>query len=166
MSIKAKLSSIALASALALGVSATANAAPIVQTFGPAQPTAGGPGGSFSNVFTFNAPADGKLSVVLTSTDAGGLTNVNFLGAGPNLNGVKLTAVSTGVNELYQIIKLPVLAGISTLTVNGSAQQLGTYSGSFTFAVPEPQTWALMILGFGVIGYSLRRRQSKVAVAA
>ncbi len=27
-------------------------------------------------------------------------------------------------------------------------------------AVPEPATWALMILGFGVIGYSMRRRPS------
>jgi len=30
-------------------------------------------------------------------------------------------------------------------------------------AVPEPATWALMILGFGAVGYSMRRRQ-KAAV--
>lgn len=32
-----------------------------------------------------------------------------------------------------------------------------------TAAVPEPSTWALMILGFGAVGYAMRRRQ-KVAV--
>lgn len=32
-------------------------------------------------------------------------------------------------------------------------------------AVPEPSTWALMILGFGAVGYSLRRRRATVRVA-
>jgi PEP-CTERM motif len=33
-------------------------------------------------------------------------------------------------------------------------------------AVPEPTSWALMILGFGLVGSVLRRRQDGVAVAA
>jgi hypothetical protein len=32
-------------------------------------------------------------------------------------------------------------------------------------AVPEPATWAMMILGFGVIGGAMRRRRQKVQVA-
>ena len=32
-------------------------------------------------------------------------------------------------------------------------------------AVPEPATWAMMILGFGAIGYSLRRRGAATALA-
>jgi hypothetical protein len=27
-------------------------------------------------------------------------------------------------------------------------------------AVPEPATWAVMIVGFGAVGYVLRRRES------
>lgn len=30
-------------------------------------------------------------------------------------------------------------------------------------AVPEPSTWAMMILGFGIVGHSARRRRLKVA---
>ncbi len=32
-------------------------------------------------------------------------------------------------------------------------------------AVPEPATWAMMLIGFGVIGTSLRRRRKALAVA-
>jgi hypothetical protein len=29
--------------------------------------------------------------------------------------------------------------------------------------VPEPQVWGLMIVGFGMVGVSLRRRKSRIA---
>jgi len=36
----------------------------------------------------------------------------------------------------------------------------------FAAAVPEPATWLMMILGFGLIGGQLRRRKGKAALAA
>jgi hypothetical protein len=36
-------------------------------------------------------------------------------------------------------------------------------SGDFTATVPEPSTWAMLLLGFGLVGFA-RRRQ--VAAAA
>lgn len=40
-----------------------------------------------------------------------------------------------------------------------------SFTVSISKGVPEPTTWAMMILGFGVIGYSLRKRQAvKTAV--
>lgn len=37
---------------------------------------------------------------------------------------------------------------------------LGAYSGSFTTAaVPEPATWAMMLLGFGIVGGAVRHRR-------
>jgi len=32
-------------------------------------------------------------------------------------------------------------------------------------AVPEPATWAMMLIGFGGIGYSMRRRRKSTAIA-
>lgn len=66
---------------------------------------------------------------------------------------------------------------IAFIAADGFTQLTGTYtlvgtqaSGSATvvFAaagVPEPATWAMMIMGFGFIGASLRRRSVKVAFA-
>ena len=31
--------------------------------------------------------------------------------------------------------------------------------------VPEPTTWAMMLMGFGAIGYTMRRRRPKLAIA-
>lgn len=36
---------------------------------------------------------------------------------------------------------------------------------SFTAAVPEPATWAMMLMGFAAVGYSMRRRKATVRVA-
>lgn len=49
--------------------------------------------------------------------------------------------------------------------IQGGEIHLGTYNGGdiFTSAVPEPSTWAMMILGFFGLGSALRRRRSAVA---
>ncbi len=36
---------------------------------------------------------------------------------------------------------------------------------SLAGAIPEPSTWAMMLAGFGLVGYSLRRRRAVVAFA-
>ena len=38
-------------------------------------------------------------------------------------------------------------------------------NGALVGSVPEPATWAMMLLGFGAVGYSLRRRPMRVALA-
>jgi hypothetical protein len=39
----------------------------------------------------------------------------------------------------------------------------GAFSGTLTFAaqsaVPEPATWGMMLLGFGAVGFSVRRKR-------
>jgi len=71
-----------------------------------------------------------------------------------------------------------VLNGTGTITGNGFDPTAGTFilnivspesgTGSFKFtfasavsAVPEPDTWTLMFVGFGMIGFVMRRRATK-----
>ncbi len=61
----------------------------------------------------------------------------------------------------------PINGTVVAKIFNQSAEvHLGTYARNIDFlpseastAMPEPGTWALMIVGFGLIGSTMRRRQ-------
>ncbi|MGH6911354.1 MAG: CHRD domain-containing protein [Phenylobacterium sp.] len=57
-----------------------------------------------------------------------------------------------------------VVAGRAYLNIHTSAFPGGEIRG-FLAPVPETETWALMILGFGLAGATLRRRRSALAFA-
>lgn len=44
----------------------------------------------------------------------------------------------------------------------------GSYSGRYhaLASVPEPSTWAMMLVGFGLVGFSMRRSRARTAAAA
>jgi len=79
-----------------------------------------------------------------------------------------ITKVSTGAQELWTLDQTPVGVGRHTIKVSGYyGQKGGAYAGTFNFstsALPEPATWAMMIIGFGMAGAAMRRRP-KVSIA-
>jgi hypothetical protein len=96
--------------------------------------------------------------------------------------GVFLTAAPTPLGATPFVIgsslnNVPVPLGATTLYF-GFADSLGfgdapgyfnDNTGSLTLevsAVPEPSTWAMLILGFVAIGFMARRRRSTALVAA
>jgi hypothetical protein len=51
------------------------------------------------------------------------------------------------------------------ISVNGQGQLVGNLQGLGNGTVPEPGTWAMMVIGFGLVGVGARRRAPK-AIAA
>ena len=150
---------------------------PIAATFGHT----GIPAGDFTDLFEFTIPQNGTGSgSVITS-----VTLNNFLGStdldftSVLVNGVAATLVlrdangnvcitrgvgTCGATEGFAINDVPILSGVlNTITVSGISRGLGSYGGNGTFvpsaAVPEPGTWTMMLIGFGAIGFAMRRRR-------
>jgi hypothetical protein len=115
---------------------------------------------TFTDTFTFTLPT-GLASSTVSSTFQGATTDVNFTSV--TLNGTQFNVGDAGKNEFRFVDNLPVTSGPQTLIVSGTSAGNGSFSGTIAFApraVPEPASWALMILGFGGVGASLRRRQA------
>ncbi len=118
----------------------------------------------FVDNFTFTVPTAGRVWIDVTSTFTTPGTNLDFNGT-TSFNLVPFVNVSTGITEYRALLNIPVTAGVQKIRIAGFAQGDASYSGTIAFAVPEPATWALLILGFGGIAYSMRRRQVKTTVS-
>lgn len=76
-------------------------------------------------------------------------------------SGNQISGLTNGVVS-YQIASGPRLTGATF----GSSGNSFEFDNLATAAVPEPATWALMIGGFGLVGFGLRRRRRPDALAA
>lgn len=88
----------------------------------------------------------------------GGLTDLSSLFG--NLIGVQVIGIhygggaGGGESAFYQIDFGPAPGQALTLTLPASSN---VYRFTSTSGVPEPATWAMMLLGFGGIGFAIRR---------
>jgi hypothetical protein len=106
--------------------------------------------GSTFTVATFNLIGDGSVTIFGTAVDGTAFSEAFTLGNGSNFFGIVanegdvLTGFTINSTAGFQDLRQLRLGGVSVAT-----------------AVPEPGTWAMMLIGFGAIGASMRRRRSK-----
>lgn len=58
-------------------------------------------------------------------------------------------------------------AAESPQLINGNNGSTGTLGGTITIAqaIPEPGTWAMMLVGFGAVGFALRRKRKPALIS-
>ena len=125
---------------------------------------------SFTDDFRFSiGPSGGALigsgsgRVITGSTRFFIKSDLDFTSI--TVNGVSLLIQSMdgGLNEFATTSNVPIYSGVlNDIVVTGLSRGLGSFSGTLTFepnAVPEPATWALMLIGFGFMGMAFRRRR-------
>ena len=121
------------------------------------------PSPTFTDSFSFNNTAAGLYTILIGTTNSDlTFTSGTLAGAGGTINLTAGTNAITGTSILGAPATF-LAAGTYTLTYSGNNPVVGgSYAGTATItpAVPEPATWALMLLGFGGIGFAMRRRRN------
>jgi len=137
----------------------------------------------FSEMVSWINDLSGLYSVSLTTSavTADGPTDVDFTAAFVTGTGIigqldlNPDPSNTDLSETYRLLTQALGAGTYTLTIQGTREAIGSYGGNVAFeaatardpgGVPEPGTWGMMLLGFGTIGWQLRRRRSQVLAQA
>ena len=161
----------ATAALAALTMTPAANAATtIVLTGSPLSGSFGNTvAGSFSDVYEFTLSNPGYAS--------GSVTSISFAGLGAagdiSFDSISIndtfffTPMSSGVNEWHLLTPAVLLSGAThTLKLVGTAIGTGSYGGQLNVAaVPEPATWAMMVVGIAAVGMTMRRRSQNMQVA-
>jgi hypothetical protein len=115
--------------------------------------------GAFTDTWTFNVSGSLDVDGVLSNFAAKSINNIDFTAGGVTLNGVVLDVTNIGKQSLASLDST-VLSGPLTLVVNGTSAGKGTYSLNFNIAaVPEPETYALMIAGLSLVGFAARKKK-------
>ena len=119
---------------------------------------------TFMENVVFTNTLAGLYSIALTTSSPQiDFTSAVLSGLGGPYNLVEIN--DDGTTEFWRLAN-PVMLGASqyTLSINGNNSGAGSLGGSITIrqAVPEPATWAMMLIGFGAVGFAMRRRRTPV----
>lgn len=125
--------------------------------------TGSGNSTSAVDVFDFFLPSGLVTSSGISTHQSQTIANLVFTGISFNGN-AGVTGTFAG-NAVAGVSTLPVLLnGPQHLVVNVAGGDQASWAGTATFspaAVPEPASWALMIVGFGGLGAVLRMNRRR-----
>jgi hypothetical protein len=114
--------------------------------------------GTADNTFDFTSSLNGTVVIGVHWGAAQGTPFFGHQGGGTGFYKIDLAP-----NANLHTITGAFLAGNSNYALFKTSECVGRGCGGTDTGVPEPATWALMILGFGGAGATLRRRRAAIA---
>lgn len=174
-----KMTNLLLAATVAIsGLAAAtgANATAINYNFSNASYSGNGDTANITGSFVWDTTSNSVTSSNIGLTGNAGSTAINCTNCSTNFYNPEHFAINLGPQALYLAFASSLSNGGSVAlslrapTEGNEAQYQGR--SSFTVvtgaavqaAVPEPATWGMMILGFGMIGAASRSRKAKTTV--
>lgn len=141
--------------------------------------------GDFIEYIKFQLGFDGNASISYSSTSAqasGAINNgiLDLFSCSTNCTGVALPAPTGGLLDsanLFNLTSTVQVAGLGPLFLNdgsyylrltGSVNPSLAYTGTISVAsaVPEPSTWAMMLIGFAGLAFASSQRRKITALTA
>ncbi|MES2291037.1 MAG: PEPxxWA-CTERM sorting domain-containing protein [Pseudomonadota bacterium] len=111
--------------------------------------------GAFGDQISYNSVA-GTFGGTMQNAQVGFGTNIF---AQLNIGGTPLGFTQFGGPDLFSLVNGSPVFKVGTFTLNSIVSGSSSLRiSAATAAVPEPATWAMMLVGFGSIGYAMRRR--------
>jgi hypothetical protein len=119
-----------------------------------------------------------RYELVFSAAAVEGWTNTGEVSAGSLINQAFAPSFSFSFsNQIYTPYSFTFTATGSTtlITFQATGPNIGAYGpvidnvnvvALVLAAVPEPEEWAMMLLGFGMVGYQVKRKQGTAAPAA
>lgn len=108
---------------------------------------------TFDDIYNVTLSHAGDVTITLTNTPLGMTFSKLLFDNNPFTVGITGTTFSNLAPGTYQ------------LELGGKSDRIASYSGTIDYrSVPEPATWAMMILGLGAIAGALRYRRRETAV--
>ena len=125
------------------------------------------PGNTSATLFSLNGLTD--FSFYMGSPDT--YNSIQFIGDNYNetLTGGQFTGGNTGQSWAWGTrINFNFGGAVVNQVVlrsTGNSFEVDNFAGTIQAGVPEPATWAMMIIGFGAAGSVIRRRRATVSLA-
>lgn len=128
--------------------------------------------GSLTSVYTVNFSPTSIFAFTLGSLDTyntlrlflSDSTSIDFVGqgisSGTAANGDQISGLTNGQVSYSVGVGDPRIIGASFFSTSNSFE----FDNLAIGAIPEPATWALMLLGFALIGTGVRRRNTRTTV--
>jgi len=162
-------------------LAASGNAAP-AGSFDPIN-LVGVTGGGIGGPIGFTSPVAGTLTVsvqdcclvgdvyqTFVNGTSLGYTSYVQIGGPTNSSGTFTTSIASGANNFnIDDIILNYVGAASPFgggTVPGNYDPAGLTVSLSVTSVPEPATWAMMLIGFGGMGVAIRSRRARAAATA